>query len=312
MYSLGFRIAALKLYEHFHSMKKVSMALNISLSTIWNWLHKGIEFKKRTKLLISNSVVQSIKNFLLLHPTTTHLELSNYVIDQFNIVLSRRCIASILRHLKFTKKRLRLRGLVSKERTFEEIKKFNTNYKQSSKVFAVDECGFDFKCLPLYGYSPKGVKAIIKEKSTSNRTRTSLIMGISTNGEYVFKINEGPTNTKSFGNFVDLCPKECSILLDNASIHKTKFLKDKALYNDQKLLFIPPYTPECNPIENVFSVIKNLFRKKLIDLNTKRLPHKEILCNIIQGLDTSIFSKCFNHMEKWVENYLKDSYIEKT
>ena len=228
MYSLGFRKAAIQLYDHFKSMKKVSQSLNISLSTIWTWLRKGIDFKKRSRVSVPDSIVMFIRETLLSNPSTTHQELHFLVLDTFNVVLSRKCIASILASLRFSKKRIRYRGSVPKETTVSRIQSFRESYSPSHSVFSVDECGFDFRCLPIYGYAPKGTKAILRARSTSNRTRTSLIMGVSSSGEKAFKMIEGTTNASTFCDFLDLLPCKSTVILDNASVHKTKQVMNKA------------------------------------------------------------------------------------
>ena len=47
------------------------------------------------------------------------------------------------------------------------------------------------------------------------------------------------------------------ILMDNAKFHKTKILFDLFRESKNTVLFIPPYSPQYNPIENVFGIIKN-------------------------------------------------------
>ena len=51
------------------------------------------------------------------------------------------------------------------------------------------------------------------------------------------------------------------ILLDNASIHKTHSVLDTMISRGLTPCFLPPYTPEFQPIEHCFSVIKNAFRR---------------------------------------------------
>jgi transposase len=53
--------------------------------------------------------------------------------------------------------------------------------------------------------------------------------------------------------------------MDNASIHKTKEVQDVARRKGYTLLFTPPYTPEANPIEMVFGIIKNRFYRLRYD-----------------------------------------------
>jgi len=302
MYNIGFRQAAIRLYASTKSMKTVSINLNISLSTIWNWLHKGIDFKKRyPKALQPDFIVKFIKDTLTLHPSLTQQELRSLVMEKFNLLLSRHCVSSILQSLNFSRKRIRFKGDVKKERLDSEVQRFSQQLKDSKNIIAVDECGFDFRCLPIYGYSQRGEKIRLKALSTNNRTRITLILGIGENGKTFFQFHNGSINSSTFKDFVSLCPIQSSLLMDNASIHKTKLIQDFTLSRQQSLLFIPPYSPECNPVENVFSMIKNDFRKQVI--LTPQKEYKDILIPIIKKLDGSLYKRCFSHMRKWVENY---------
>ena len=67
--------------------------------------------------------------------------------------------------------------------------------------------------------------------------------------------------------------KKLAIILDNASLHKSKIIK-KFLEKNQgiKLFFLPPYSPEYNPIEQVWKWIKPLVNvAKTIDGGIKEL-----------------------------------------
>jgi putative transposase len=51
------------------------------------------------------------------------------------------------------------------------------------------------------------------------------------------------------------------LILDNASIHKTKRVKDYCKKNNIRLVYLPPYSPELNYIEKVWKMIKKEFGK---------------------------------------------------
>ena len=52
--------------------------------------------------------------------------------------------------------------------------------------------------------------------------------------------------------------------MDNCGIHKSEdSIKEQCDDNDIELKFLPPYSPELNPIENVFSIIKGNIKKLL-------------------------------------------------
>ena len=51
-------------------------------------------------------------------------------------------------------------------------------------------------------------------------------------------------------------PKEHVIIMDNAAFHKKESLQNLAGKYSQELIFLPPYSPEYNPIEHTWSALK--------------------------------------------------------
>tara|TARA_R110000868_G_scaffold91080_2_gene252651 strand:- start:8587 stop:8796 length:210 start_codon:yes stop_codon:yes gene_type:complete len=49
--------------------------------------------------------------------------------------------------------------------------------------------------------------------------------------------------------------------MDNVSFHKSSKIKDEIEKVGAKILYLPPYSPELNPIEKMWSKIKNTLRK---------------------------------------------------
>lgn len=61
----------------------------------------------------------------------------------------------------------------------------------------------------------------------------------------------------------------CLMLLDNASIHKNLFADAEPCgVQLPEFCFVPPYTPELNPIENVFHALKSRVRKLALQRNS--------------------------------------------
>ena len=56
----------------------------------------------------------------------------------------------------------------------------------------------------------------------------------------------------------------CYLLLDNASIHKPKFIQEFIGANEWKVAFIPPYCPDFQPIELAWALIKAKFKKLML------------------------------------------------
>jgi transposase len=77
---------------------------------------------------------------------------------------------------------------------------------------------------------------------------------------------DGPINGTSFRAYVEqmlvptLSPGDV-VVLDNLGSHKGKAIRRAIRAVGAKLFFLPPYSPDLNPIEQVFSKLKTLLRK---------------------------------------------------
>jgi transposase len=77
---------------------------------------------------------------------------------------------------------------------------------------------------------------------------------------------DGPINGLSFRNYVEqflvptLAPGDI-VIMDNLGSHKGRRIRPILRDAGARLLFLPPYSPDLNPIEQVFSKLKTLLRK---------------------------------------------------
>ena len=77
---------------------------------------------------------------------------------------------------------------------------------------------------------------------------------------------DGPINGRAFTAYVEqflvptLAPGDI-VIMDNLGSHKGKAVRRAIRAAGAKLLFLPPYSPDLNPIEQVFSKLKTLMRK---------------------------------------------------
>ncbi len=75
-----------------------------------------------------------------------------------------------------------------------------------------------------------------------------------------------PINGDSFLDYVEqrLVPTLCAgdvVIMDNLSSHKRPAVRQAIRRVGARLLFLPPYSPDLNPIEQVFAKLKHLMRK---------------------------------------------------
>ncbi|HEU5406839.1 MAG TPA: IS630 family transposase [Nitrospira sp.] len=124
----------------------------------------------------------------------------------------------------------------------------------------VDECGFTPSVTRRYGYAPKGQR-VYGLTAGHRRPRTSLIaarIGPDFAEPFLF---DGTCNAAVFNSWLRarLCPRltrEHLVIMDNAAFHKAPETAQLIRHTSATLLFLPPYSPDLNPIEHDFAALK--------------------------------------------------------
>jgi len=106
---------------------------------------------------------------------------------------------------------------------------------------------------------------------------------------------DGPINGRSFLAYVEqiLVPalkRDDIVIMDNLGSHKAKAVRKAIRAAGAKLFFLPPYSPDLNPIEQMFSKLKALLRKsdpRTIETTWRRIG---------QLLDTFSPRECANYL----------------
>lgn len=131
----------------------------------------------------------------------------------------------------------------------------------------VDETGIDEYFYREYARAPRGQK-IIEKISGRKFKRTNILAGIC-QGEWVAPFEyPGTTDSTLFEFwFEHSLLKEASpgsvIIIDNATFHKKSVLPDLAKSCGCEVLFLPPYSPDLNPIEKKWAWLKRKLREIL-------------------------------------------------
>lgn len=95
---------------------------------------------------------------------------------------------------------------------------------------------------------------------------TTFVAGLTTRGMIAPFVLDGPINRTAFETYVDkvlvpeLRPGDI-VVMDNLSSHKGPHVRESIESAGASLLFLPPYSPDFNPIENAFAKLKALLRK---------------------------------------------------
>lgn len=116
-----------------------------------------------------------------------------------------------------------------------------------------------------YGWSERGVR-LVEAVPAGHWKTTTLMQAVGLGGVRAAMLTDGPTNRMVFNGFVRwlLAPslREGDIvLLDNLSSHKSPAAMEAIAAVGAEVWFLPPYSPDLNPIEKIFSKVKGLLRR---------------------------------------------------
>jgi transposase len=116
-----------------------------------------------------------------------------------------------------------------------------------------------------YGRSPRGVR--VKGYAPYGHWKTTtFVAGLTSTGIIAPLVVDQPMNRVIFTQYVrqflapQLAPGDI-VILDNLSSHKGAEVLALIRATGAELLFLPPYSPDLNPIENAFAKLKALLRK---------------------------------------------------
>ena len=123
-----------------------------------------------------------------------------------------------------------------------------------------DETGIDDNEVPPKGWAPRGERLHAKRRGIRT-ARLNITAALNQGKLFAPFIFEGYSNASTFETYVEkvLVPElrpGMVIVIDNARFHKSA--KAEQLIKDAgcRLVFLPPYSPEFNPIEHWWSAIK--------------------------------------------------------
>jgi transposase len=133
------------------------------------------------------------------------------------------------------------------------------------RLVFVDESSTNIALIPRYGRAPKGERARGRAPRNWGKNVT-LISSITLEGMGPSMSIEGPSDTDSFGIYMReiLAPRLRSgqiVLMDNLSVHKSKWVRELIEARGCQLWLLPSYSPDLNPIEEAFSKVKALLRR---------------------------------------------------
>jgi transposase len=148
----------------------------------------------------------------------------------------------------------------------------------------------------LRGRAPRGARLLAKVPHGHWKT-TTLIAALGAGGMRCATMVDGAVNAEVFEAFVEkvlvpeLRPGDV-VIMDNLSSHKRPRMRELIASAKAELIYLPPYSPDLNPIEMVFAKVKQLLRSLAC---RSREALWQAMQRVLDQITASDAAHCFEH-----------------
>lgn len=159
----------------------------------------------------------------------------------------------------------------------------------------LDETGATTNMVRRYGWGPRSERLVDAAPHGHWRT-TTFLAGLRSTGIIAPLVLDGPMTGEAFRAYVEqflapsLAPGDV-VVMDNLAAHKVAGIREAITAAGASVLYLPPYSPDLNPIEQMFAKLKALLRKAAA---RTRVALWETIGRL---LDTFSPAECRNYLE---------------
>jgi transposase len=272
-YSFDLKIRMVNYYKNSNkTLRYIESMFDISKSSLQRWVNnicleghtRDVEYKERALILVF------IKRSLDHNPFQTLDMLKLKIFNKFELSLTKSTISNYMKIIGYSKKKIvkRLYNKSLKDHILNR-KEMKQKFKKINKddLICIDESGITRHLYADRGWC-KINKQLVSHISRKDIPKNySLIMAISNKKVLKYELyKQQAINTDLYYLFLEDLLKNIKnkyILMDNVSFHKSKRILELITKTNNKILFIPPYSPDFNPIEEVFAEMKAFIRRHI-------------------------------------------------
>lgn len=304
-----------RMYEAGDATSKIATTVNKSLRSVQRYIQLHISEEEGKPWIPFNTGATvrkskelerqaALEKVLMFDCSLTQEQMINRFPSELKC--SRTTLRRTMQNMDVTRKRLRRiprprndAETIRDRKTFA----FKVHRKSNSVLFYFDETGFNLHTGPIYGYAIKGVCPSIEQPGNRGQN-VSVICLIGETGFVHYEYVDGAYTAERICDFFDNAlpklPRNATLIFDNARIHKSECVKLKLQEHHIDFEFLPTYSPQLNPIENFFSVLKA--RQRRIRPRPKNRDElKESIDQCFGGLSEFSCENLYHKMREFVE-----------
>ncbi|KAJ5244598.1 hypothetical protein N7489_004694 [Penicillium chrysogenum] len=195
-------------------------------------------------------------------------EMAVFLWDEFRTMITTSSIRRALVATGWSKKAARQRAK-EQNADLRDYYLHNLSEFQSYHLIYVDESGCDKRVgFRRTGWAPLG-RAPLQVTQFHRDQRYQILPAYSQDGIVLSRVFRGSTDAIVFEDFIAQLLQHCGrwpepksvLVMDNASFHHSERLAQMCADAGVKLVYLPPYSPDLNPIEEFFSELKSYIKR---------------------------------------------------
>lgn len=204
----------------------------------------------------------SLKRYFKQHTALTALAVANHLAKRYGVKYSVVGVTKLLHRLGFVYKKPKIvpgrADRLRQQQFLETYKQTKKDLKPSDQIYFVDSTHPSHNTMLSYGWILKGKKNDKYIKTNTGRDRLNLNGAINIVSQTAIVLEEKTVNSEATINLLENIRRKQKhgkvyLILDNASHHHARAVGYWLLHHPRfKLIFLPPYSPNLNPIERLW------------------------------------------------------------
>jgi transposase len=273
-YQVRQRVKCIQLSYQGYQISSIMKILKVSRNTIYNWLNNWEKYNliglysqkgRGRKNRLDEEKEEQVKQWIKKYPKNLKIVQSK-IKNEWEIEISKETIKRIgkKKGMGWYRLRKRVRGKPEPklyEQKKEELKELEKQEREGKiDLYYCDESGFSLVPYLPYAWQEKGQKIEVESSISKRLNVLGFLKKDNSLESYVF---EGTINSEIIIACIDKLSenleKETILVMDNASIHRSKKLEYKQKEWSKKglkIFFLPTYSPQLNKIEILWRFIK--------------------------------------------------------
>ena len=264
------------------TLKKIASNLCVDASTVMRITKKFDAVGKVSKstraasnrfrfVKLSKPIQFTILSLLLHSPSLYLSDIQRDLSFMFNLDVSAAAICQFLKRCNFSRKKMQLVAL-QRDQCIRNAYIRDVSLYQSNFMVFVDETGCDKRDINRkYGYGLHG-KRVRRQQLLVRGERISVIAAMTINGIACLQLVHGTVNGRIFLEFTQKKLLPCLmnfdgnndssvVVMDNCSVHHVQGVASSIKDIGALIHYLPPYSPDFNPIEMLFSKVKSSLKR---------------------------------------------------